>query len=147
MNRKIKFRGYSPDEKRWVYGGLILDPKTDLAFIEDYYRVLQNAENGYPPIYDVIEVDPKTVGQFAGLKDKYGVEIYELDILQLEKTTGPFFRRQMIFEHGCFGYYDSSRTFQPVGLPMGNKSDEKMWTVIGNIHENPELLNTAESRG
>lgn len=72
-------------------------------------------------------------GEWSGLKDKNGVEIYEGDIIVLKAAWGGF-QAEIMFKHGCFGADDGFTvyTFQDIG----NESVE----VIGNIHQNPELL-------
>lgn len=69
MNRQIKFRGLRVDGKGWVYGSLQLPYKP----FDEYY------------IWDThinkIKVKPDSVGQFTGISDKNGVEIYEGDTL------------------------------------------------------------------
>jgi len=77
---------------------------------------------------------------FTGLQDRLGKEIYEGDVLQLIKTHAKIFRREVIFEKGCFGFYDTVGVFYPLAIPNGNKKDEKQWEVIGNIYENESLL-------
>ncbi|WP_290083926.1 YopX family protein, partial [Paramuribaculum intestinale] len=75
MNRTIKFRGKRLDNGEWVYGDLEYNRAKNIARIHTY------DEDGEYLIQH--SVDPATVGQFTGLLNKNGKEIYEGDILML----------------------------------------------------------------
>ena len=137
--REIKFRGIPTDnntsydkEDGFVEGSLIIDN-------DKYYIVLEVIDNIKRDDYAIymIEVIPETVGQYTGLKDKNGKEIYEGDIVEWAGYKMEVFWGEDIgIGYGfCWrpcgdnkGYHESMTGF----------IDE--YEVIGNIYDNPELL-------
>ncbi len=156
--REIKFRGKRIDNGEWVYGYYFVD------FSGKHYIIntLQDIETAN--IHNVyVEVIPETVGQYTGLHDKNGKEIYEGDIVKYENKW-----KYMI----CSGEYNSNPSNCAEAIMVGvylkeisTKEIEKMYSingvatrfpkhcaesekgienlkleVIGNIYENKELL-------
>jgi len=147
--REIKFRGKDMDGSGWVYGHLVKEVCCDVwIFPHDDTYCNAGGDWYYRKSPGFCVVDPETVGQFTGLKDKNGVEIYEGDVVVSQfseksfgvvtwHTDGYFF---IDFSFGEWQYYGNG--FEPLGEIMKRKIDGKshQFKVIGNIHDNPELI-------
>lgn len=129
--REIKFRGFTINEEKfdngkdgWIYGNLsILDDGTvDIQDIND--------ENWFKA------VNPESVGQYTGLHDKNGKEIYEGDILQIDINTA------YVKHNDKYGYFqlipieDYYFDSDVIGQALEYLESE----VIGNIYDNKNLL-------
>lgn len=126
--RKIKFRGRSinyvaANDSYWAYGLLVNDDPPEIE-----------CDDG-----DIYRVNDDTVGQYTGLEDADGREIYEGDILQKrDELAWRTVDRGVVFWHSgecrwCVEMCD--------GLVFSFTSRKSnTWRVIGNIHDNPELL-------
>ena len=132
--RTIKFRGlYSGT---WVYGNLILGKIENKEFAQ--------IENTEFEDYQNWAVDTETVGQFTGLLDKNGKEIYESDVVRVDDdwdkygmTAGESY--EVYFNEGGFRLkpkYDKNAR----GYWL---EDNNEFEIIGNIYENPELIEGA----
>lgn len=146
MNREIKFRGKRIDNGEWIYGLLL--------YFEDEY--------GIQPSYGckIHEVVPETIGQFTGLIDM-GKEIYEGDIAvyqlsnkginedfkylstkQLYELFPDNFRMHVV----CWDNVEYAFALDYRGRTWYNESGDRCTMngmrseVIGNVHDNPELL-------
>lgn len=142
--RQIKFRGKSIETGQWVYGSLLQMQSGSSILVEDIDAKL----------YDEYKVIPDTVGQFTGLYDKDGREIYEGDILRFptkDKWEEKNFVSFEVFFHDndcCerhIGWQMNRIHFQGnicgTGRdPQFKPSTTAQMVVIGNIHDNPELL-------
>ena len=132
--RTIKFRGLQKGKnadgspKKWVFGYLTRDKKRDWTEVgedDGYLYFIQHT--------DILstQVERESVGQFTGLIDKNGKEIYEGDIVECVDET----KHKIIWSdyYACFCLSD--RPY--IGL---NEQDMENYEVISNIYENPELL-------
>ena len=122
--REILFRGYSTAERMWVYG--------DLSHTTDKTVHISN-ENCF------IGVKPETVGQYTGLTDKNGKKIFEGDIIdtpdRLIKVVWLKGNAQFDLEFVRYAHNNIIINFK--GIEM---RDLYSYEVIGNIHDNPELM-------
>ena len=131
MNREIKFRAKFIYHNEWLYGDLRHFQGNNVLICE--YEGL----GGYP-------VKPETVGQFTGLLDNNGKEIYEGDIIQSFDSNGKPIRHIVEYERteAKFVVILAERPKYDFGGDISQrwiKEFEK--EVIGNIYDNPELLN------
>ena len=88
--REIKFRGFNAKNNQWLYGSHILNRGKHFVAPDEF-------ADG--KTWEDYEVDPDTVGQFTGLTDKNGKEIYEGDILRYPLSGKTY---QVVFKDGIF---------------------------------------------
>lgn len=141
--RTIKFRGRSKQTGKWLYGDLLWIGKD--VFIVPYdgdwfdFTSFDNAFRLPPDEYAVI---PETIGQFTGLKDKNGKEIYERDILRVISLNTDTLGESKIVQVMYDKYYAAFTVYIGEGRSwsLGSTGYECEIEVIGNVHDNPELL-------
>lgn len=134
---RIKFRGKRTDNGKWVCGGLIFDT---IVTGGEYLKPFPGNCRGNT-------IDTETVGQWIGRKDKNGVEIYEGDIMQFEFMGRRY--RGIIVWRGTGWYFDEIPgkyiyTYMNDWLCNFSSDISKLLEVIGNIHDNPEMIEGVE---
>jgi len=132
--REIKFRAYGPT------GMTFFD--NEQAAHDQYiaHHLMLMMANKHPQGKDLLM-------QYTGLKDKNGVEIYEGDIIKSSHSDDKW-RGEIIWRthHGTGFWVSDDRMIikssycNPLSSNNSVTNDAHMWLVVGNIHENPELL-------
>jgi phage uncharacterized protein TIGR01671 len=147
--RDIKFRGKRIDNGEWVHGSL-LSFTEGREFIGVSGARLDLFEHDFEHVESVRAVDPATVGQYTGLKDKNGVWIYEGDYLRAgekyKSWSGKDFGHLLLvewrgtgFAHKVIDQYGDAQPTDYFAPSVWSKQSE----VIGNVHDNPELAKEA----
>lgn len=129
--REIKFRAYDTEREIYVPQGEIIFKD----YGETYFNVLPNCQeyihdklhNGEPQYSRFV------IEQYTGLKDKNDVEIYESDIILYQGCKGEVYY--------CNDTCMFMAKFKTTHSAWSFDSMDDEITIIGNIHENPELLN------
>ena len=130
--RDIKFRGKSINGD-WYYG-LLSESKGYKSQPEKGLYISNQC--GMPWAY---QVRPETVGQFTGLTDKNGKEIYEGDILKLISNSGYAYHKPLAVEY-CEQWCQFVVADNDIKQQFGIWSDFDEFEIIRNIYENKELL-------
>ncbi len=146
--REIKFRGKDIETGEWIYGHFF-------QRLGHYPAIVEPRPRDGKVVYYEIAVEDTTVGQFTGLTDKNGKEIYEGDIVKNKEIGG--YGMEYI---GVVKYYNKDCRFG-IDTTITNKFTERVlftdgecslndgyctityineYEVLGNIHDNPELI-------
>lgn len=146
MNRVIKFRGQTrrkgekvkldgtPVASNWVYGGIFLGTG-DFSVIYTYEPV------------NKVTVYTDTVGQYTGIKDVNGKQIFEGDIVRRDIFGNKVIGEIVWMNMGGTGFYlkvkeDSRSSFYPIGRGRFDDDNGERCNdiILGNIYDNPEML-------
>lgn len=136
--REILFRGKLPDGE-WAEGYIVKGNCTYILTAENIHYMCVSVM-GHANV-DVLPVKPETIGQYTGLLDKNGKRIFEGDIVDHHVQGDILVCRGIInFDERNARYAHQLKTMNPELCLF--KSDA--WEVIGNIHDNPELIGGKE---
>lgn len=135
MNNRYIFRGKRKDNGEWETGFLVI---TRYSCSDEQYFIADKMTGYHTPVI------PETVGQCTGLKDKNGKWIFEHDILEYLDSYSDFdgehteFMNKGEVAYGEGSYFVTNRS----SVEMSDLAYKNVFdgTVIGNIHDNPELL-------
>ena len=130
--REILFRGKRKDNGKWVYGNYAVTDNN-----EKQHFIFQNKAFEF-------EVDPETVGQYTGITDDNGKKIFEGDILGITNDDPDYdYIIKVYFECNtlCVDVEGQDYDYTSIGFAVEIWDDEcDRVEVIGNIYDNPELL-------
>lgn len=128
--REILFRGKRLDNGKWEYGDLVHDDRNGV------YVFPNDAEN----LYLEYEVAPDTVGQYTGLTDKNGTKIFDGDIIALNPRR--YANKRVFYYSRCASFNMTSNLDVQKACEIQPMFDDDCdrFEVIGNIHDNPELM-------
>lgn len=137
MGREILFRGKQKSDGEWIFGNLLQTDDDGTCIIQNHvpHHLLKN-----------YVVDPGSIGQYTGLTDKNGRKIFEGDILfVVEKMGSDVFQDGILINSPRWVNKTKFKVeFTPGGLMNVQRfcnSKDIECELIGNIFDNPELLN------
>ena len=126
--REILFRGKRLDNDEWVYGLL--------CRVGDTYANIRRMDTAV--LYSVLT---NTIGQYTGLTDKNGKKIFEGDIVEFRTSLKKYYAK-VYYKKGMWSLYIKGFNDRYM-LSVAVENDYSV-KVIGNIYDNPELLEVTE---
>ena len=146
--REIEFRGKRADNNEWVYGTYMywndnIGNPMKHTYKEKHYIYAYYCPDFNMGCWNMVEVIPKTVGQYTGLKDRKGNKIFEGDIVEW-KYRG--INRAVVFWDSMkAGFYLCALNsykwhIEHTSYIRQEFVNAKNKTIIGNVTDNPELV-------
>ena len=125
--RTIKFRGFNAKNIKWLYGSHILNRGQHFVAPDEF-------ADG--KTWEDYEVEEESIGQFTGLQDAEGNDIYEGDLLLSDENAEVF---EVVYDAPRFCFKDNDFGFRFLNHP-------EFFHVIGNIHDNKSLIEEGGSQ-
>ena len=132
--REILFRGKPKDNGEWVEGCGIIATENWVSI----FTVIDDIDENSSEVNE-IEVLPETVGQYTGLTDKNGTKIFDGDVIQVDEIEDQNFVVAWNNDDAGIELADDG-----IYLPLFGTVSVQNIKVVGNIHDNPELLEVSE---
>lgn len=129
MKREILFRGKSKNTGKWLYGDPVKSLNDKMYMIHGATEDAINTRNEVDFVYS--EVDPESVGQYTGLLDRNGDKVFEGDVLEMGGGISI-----VVWDDAAFAVKNPGSNV----IDWPHSSFFEKSSIIGNIHDNPELL-------
>lgn len=144
MNREIEFRGYNPKNRKWLYGYCLVN--------RGKHYIVRDGIQPPSATPEDFEVEPESIGQYTGMKDRDGKKIYEGDVLEVNIAhlckSDPNYGKRFKVVLKWWKPATAFLVFEPGKddlVPLSWFSNaENNPVVVGNVHDNPELAKTTE---
>lgn len=152
--REILFRGKRTDNGEWVHGYYVAANHNwhNRGVHKDWIVTAACANGGWFALHGRHPVVADTVGQYTGIKDKNGTMIFDGDVVKIGVSYGEGYNSRSVTgviaydDMGYLGviveYYDGRPVWSDIicELDLSGAIEDYCFEVIGNVHDNPELM-------